>query len=219
MTGYTCPHEGCDYQADQIDQLRGHVNGSPDHPDWGDLDAGSELVEQNDQQETTPSEGAGSPDEDGDADQPDDPPEPPSEEGNEGGGSAGSETDDQPDDQNDQQDTPMPTDDELQRQRRVQGAEPDESGTDEEPSSETTPEGGSKAGTERGTPAGLFPAIDTSTIIMLVAVVVVILVAYRLVSGDGDEGSDEVEQEDINDDQEDEDGLDNFDATELEDLG
>jgi hypothetical protein len=110
----------------------------------------------------------------------------------------------------------MPTDDELQRQRRVQGAQPDESGSDDESSSETTREGGN----EGGSAAGLLPAIDTLTIIMLVAALAVALILYRLLSGDGDdEGSAGVDDgvEETEDD-EDVDDLPNFDATELEDI-
>jgi len=220
MTGHDCPVEGCDYTADQIDQLRGHVNGSPDHPSWGtvkgDLDAGSELVDQNDQQETTPSEGGKPPDENGDDDQPDDPSEGVDEGGNEGGSDpsdAGSEGDDQQNDQSDHPEKDMPTDDEIQRQRRVQGAQPDESGSDEETSGDTP----SKGGNEGGSATGLLPAIDTSTVIMLVAVVAVALILYRLVSSDGDDEGDEGNDEDA-DDIEDVDDLPNFDATELEDL-
>jgi len=153
-----CPDCGKDgFEGESA--LRGHVNGSPEHPSWevvkGDLVAGSEDDDQNDQQEATPSEGGKSPDEDGDDDQPDDQQKGTNEGGNEGGNGpsdAGSEDDDQPDDQNDQQDTPMPTDDELQRQRRVQGAQPDESGSDEETSkttgstSKSTPSKGSNEG-------------------------------------------------------------------------
>ncbi|WP_251327935.1 hypothetical protein [Haloplanus pelagicus] len=228
MTKHTCPVEGCDYEADQIDQLRGHINGSPDHPSWGDvrgdLDAGSELVDQNDQQETTPSEEGESPDETGDDDHPDDHPERDDEGGSEGGSApsdAGSDEDDQQNDQNDQGDTPMPTDDELQRQRRVQGAQPDESGSDDEISQETSKTTPSKGGNEGGSATGLLPAIDTSTIIMLVAVLAVALILYRLLSGGGvDEGS-KGDEEDVDDQEassEDVDDLPNFDATDLEDL-
>jgi len=215
MTRHTCPVEGCDYTADQIDQLRGHVNGSPDHPSWGtvkgDLDAGSELVDQNDQGETTPSEGGESPDENGDDDQQNDQPEGGDEGSNEGGNGPSDAGSDE-DDQGDQADTDMPTDDELQRQREVQGAQPDELGSDKETQStrETTPSKG-------GESPGLLPALDTSTILMLVAALAVALILYRLLSGDGGDEEGEGDEEDVDDDQE-VDDLTNFDATELEDV-
>jgi hypothetical protein len=218
MTGYTCPSEGCDYEAKAVDQLRGHVNGSPDHPSWGAvkgaLETGSELVDETDQPETIPSEGGGSPDETGEDDHHETTPKGGPSEGDEGGGSAGSRGDDQHEDQTDPQETDMPTEDELHRQRENQGAEPDESGRGEETSrgtSSTTPQGGPQRGISGG---GLLPAVDTTTIIMLVALLAVALIAYRLYGG----GDETVDPENVDDQEEDVDDLQGFDATDLEDL-
>lgn len=213
-TPIDCPV--CDKDGFETESsLRGHVNGSPDHPSWeevkGGLPTGSELVDDDDQQATTSSEGGKSPDVDGDRDQSEDSPETTSEGGNEGGGSGPTDPDDQPDDPTDQQNTPMPTEDELVRQRQIQGDEPDESGSDEETSDETTPKGGN----EGGSFAGLLPALDTSTVVMFVALLAVVYLTYRLLSGDGDEGDDDT---DVDDEEADEevDGLSSFDATDLE---
>lgn len=195
MTGYTCPAEGCDYEAEETSSVISHINAKsgPEHQDKEALRAA--LAEQADESSETSGESEG---QQGDDEQGDGPPEG----GAEGGESTRSSDDDpeQGDEQgeaaenkeNDHEESdPMPTDDELDRQR-AQVTTTDDQGDEGD---QSTPSKGEKQAQPAPSSGGIPLPVSSTTLIAGVALVVMLVVLWSYLRTEGDDQPEETDDE------------------------